>query len=184
MAVQYGFFVDGTRCVKCFSCEVACQQWHGLKAGTWLRRTVFETVEGKFPSVTRRFTSLSCMHCEDPACVAVCPVGALSKRDEDGLVVVDSARCIGCRSCALGCPFDVPRYREDKTMDKCDGCLSLGRAPGEEPRCVLTCPTRALHFGPLSEMESLASAKGGARMEGESAPSVFVAHRLKPISES
>ena len=111
-------------------------------------------------------------------------VGALSKRDEDGLVVVDSARCIGCRSCALGCPFDVPRYREDKTMDKCDGCLSLGRAPGEEPRCVLTCPTRALHFGPLSEMESLASAKGGARMEGETAPSVFVAHRLKPISES
>lgn len=69
-------------------------------------------------------------------------------------------------------------------MDKCDGCLSLGRALGEDPRCVLTCPTRALHFGPLSEMEALARAKGGARLEGETAPSVFVAHRVKPASES
>lgn len=179
-AVRYGFFVDGTRCVKCFACEVACQQWHQLRAGTWLRRTVFDTVEGRFPAVSRRFTSLSCMHCEHPACVAVCPVGAIAKREEDGLVVGDAACCIGCRSCAMACPFDVPRYREDKTMDKCDGCLTLGRAPDEDPRCVLTCPTRALHFGPLSEMEALAASKGGSRMEGDTAPSVFTAHRPRP----
>lgn len=164
--------------MKCYSCEVACQQWHELRAGTWMRRTVFEAVEGHFPSVSRRFISLSCMHCENPACVETCPVGALSKREEDGLVAGDASRCIGCRSCALACPFDVPRYRDDKTMDKCDGCLSLGRATDEEPRCVASCPTRALHFGPLSEMGALSESFGGKHLEGPTNPSVFVAYRV------
>ena len=177
MAVaQYGFFVDTTRCIKCYCCEVACQQWHGMKAGTFMRRTVHEECTGAFPDVKRTFTSLSCMHCEKPACVGVCPVKALSKRSEDGLVVVDKAKCIGCRSCALACPFDVPRYGDKKIMDKCDGCLSLGRAANEAPRCVNTCPTKALHFGEVERMAALAAKKGGSRMDGETIPSVFIAY--------
>lgn len=175
---QVGFFVDSTRCIKCYACEVACEQWHQIAAGTHLRRVVRERCEGTFPQVTREFRSLSCMHCEKPACVDVCPVGAISKRAEDGLVVGDASRCLGCRCCSLACPFDVPRYTEpNRTMDKCDGCLSLGRKPGEEPRCVSTCPTRALHFGDLDEMRRLAEAKGGVRMEGPTLPSVYVASR-------
>ena len=58
-------------------------------------------------------------------------------------------------------------------IDKCDTCLSIGRED-DQPHCVLTCPVQALHFGPLSEMEALAAEKGGARMEGETAPSVYV----------
>ncbi|WP_080798714.1 4Fe-4S dicluster domain-containing protein [Arabiibacter massiliensis] len=179
-AHQYGFFVDTTRCVKCYACEVACQQWHGMRAGTWMRRTVHESCTGTFPHVERTFTSLSCMHCENPACTAVCPVQAVTKREEDGLVVVDKGICIGCRSCALACPFDVPRYGAKKVMDKCDGCLGLGRKPDEEPRCVATCPTRALRFGRLEDMAALAAAKGGQRMEGDTAPSVYVARRNQP----
>lgn len=181
---QYGFFVDTTRCVKCYACEVACQQWHGFAAGTHMRRTVHEECMGRFPQVKRVFRSLSCMHCEKPACVGVCPVGALSKRDEDGLVVVDKGKCIGCRSCALACPFDVPRYGEKKIMDKCDGCLSLGRRAGDAPRCVNTCPTRALRFGAIEEMESLAAKKGGARLEGETIPSVFIAVTKVELQEN
>ena len=181
---QYGFFVDTTRCIKCYSCEVACQQWHQMKAGTFMRREVHEECTGTFPDVKRRFTSLSCMHCEHPACVGVCPVGALSKRDEDGLVVVDKAKCIGCRSCALACPFDVPRYGDKKIMDKCDGCLSLGRRTDEAPRCVNTCPTRALQFGDLGEMDALAARKGGKRMGGDTAPSVYIASaETQPANE-
>ena len=176
-AHQYGFFVDSTRCVKCFACEVACQQWHELKAGTSMRRTVHETQGGVFPNVTRTFASLSCMQCETPACTAVCPVQAVTKREEDGIVVVDAERCIGCRSCALACPFDVPRYGAKKVMDKCDACLSLGRKADEAPRCANTCPTKALHFGKLEDMEILAAAKDGTRMEGETGPSVFIARR-------
>ena len=181
MAEQYGFFVDSSRCVKCWACEVACQQWHEIKAGTVHRREVREEVEGTFPEVKRTFTSLSCMHCENPLCVANCPTGAVSKREEDGLVVVDSSVCIGCKTCEQACPFGVPQYAEIEgeglRMDKCDGCLSLGRGPDETPRCVNTCPTKALHFGKLADMEALASEKGGARLEGETVPSVFVARR-------
>lgn len=178
VAEQHGFFVDSTRCVKCWSCEVACEAWHEIPAGTHMRRTVHERCEGTFPAVKRTFFSLSCMHCEEPACVEVCPMRAITKREADGLVVGDPAKCVGCRCCALACPFDVPRYvGERKIMDKCDGCLSLGRKPGEDPRCVVTCPTRALHFGPLSAMADLAQAKGGWHMEGPTKPSVYLAQR-------
>lgn len=174
---QLGFFVDTTRCIKCFACEVACQQWHELKAGTYLRRQVHEFRHGTFPEVSRTFLSLSCMHCQEPACVSVCPVSAITKRAEDGLVVGNPSLCIGCRSCALACPFDVPRYTDAKLMDKCDGCLSLGLLAEDGPRCVQTCPTKALHFGPLEDMADLAAHKGGSVLPGETRPSVYYACR-------
>ena len=109
--------------------------------------------------------------------MANCPTGAVSKREEDGVVVVDDTVCIGCKTCEQACPFGVPQYVEVEgegfKMDKCDTCLSIGRED-DQPHCVLTCPVQALHFGPLSEMEALAAEKGGARMEGETAPSVYV----------
>ena len=130
---------------------------------------------GTFPDVKRTFMSLSCMHCESPLCAASCPQGAIAKREEDGLVVVDKAKCTGDKWCATACPFDVPRYGDKKVMDKCDACLSLGRKRDEAPRCVNTCPTKALHFGSIESMEALAVKKGGRRMEGYTVPSVFVA---------
>lgn len=178
MAEQYGFYVDTSRCIKCWACVVACKQWHEIEADTVSRRNVTETDEGTFPDVKRKFESLSCMHCENPLCMANCPQGAISKREEDGVVVVDEELCIGCKTCASACPFEVPQYVELEDggfrMDKCDTCLSLGREDGEMPHCVLTCPVQALHFGPLSEMEAAAKKKGGARMEGETNPSVYV----------
>lgn len=178
MSEQHGFFVDTTRCVKCYSCEIACQQWHEFKANTLLRRMVHERCEGVFPSVRRTFTSLSCMHCKDPACVSVCPVQAIEKRESDGIVLGDAEKCIGCRSCSLACPFDVPRYSEPtKTMDKCDACNSLGRAEDEDPHCVVSCPTKALQFGKLSHLKKLAEKKGGVQLEGGTDPSVYIAIR-------
>lgn len=174
---QLGFFIDATRCIKCFACEIACQQWHELKAGTYLRRQVHEFCEGSFPYVARTFLSLSCMHCAQPACVGVCPVGAITKREEDGLVVGNSHLCIGCRSCALACPFDVPRYTDAKLMDKCDGCISLGVFADDGPRCVQTCPTQALHFGPIEAMAECATGKDGHAMPGDTKPSVYYATR-------
>lgn len=175
---QFGFFVDAGRCVKCWACEVACKQWNGIEAATVQRRWVAEQCEGAFPQVSRRFVSTACNHCENPACLENCPVGAISKRDEDGAVVVDQQACIGCQTCARVCPFDVPRYLpETGAMDKCDACVGCGRTPEDQPHCVASCPTKALHWGPIDEMEALAAEKGGARVDGETAPATFVAFR-------
>lgn len=176
MSNQYGFYVDTSRCIKCWACQVSCKQWNEIPAGTTRRRWLVEEDEGVFPDVNRRFFSTSCNHCENPACVEVCPTGALTKREEDGLVVVDRKVCIGCQACAGACPFGVPTYRtgEDTTMDKCDGCVTCGKTPEDEPHCVASCPTKALHFGPIEEMEKLAAEKGGTRMEGETNPSTFI----------
>jgi Fe-S-cluster-containing dehydrogenase component len=176
---QYGFYVDTTRCIECWGCTVACKQWNRIDAGTIARRSVEESTEGTFPNVKRTFTSLSCMHCENPGCMAFCPVGALSKREEDGVVVVDRDICNGCMTCENGCPFDVPKFRtiegyEGIKMDKCDTCLSLGRQAGEDPHCVATCPLKALHFGTMTELATLAAKKGGKLMEGMTGPSVYL----------
>ena len=178
MSEQYGFYVDTSRCIKCWACQVACKQWNQIPAGTVARRTVAEEWVGEFPDVNRVFTSQACNHCERPACVENCPVGAITKREEDGLVVVDQQACIGCQTCASVCPFGIPQYRpEDGKMDKCDGCASCGKTPEDEPHCVATCPTKALHFGPIEEMEALAAEKGGARLEGETMPATFIAYQ-------
>ncbi|MBS5450173.1 MAG: 4Fe-4S dicluster domain-containing protein [Coriobacteriia bacterium] len=176
MSNQYGFFVDTSRCIKCWACVIACKQWNGIKAGGVSRRKVDETIEGTFPDVNRIFTSHACNHCENPACVESCPAGAITKREEDGIVVFDREKCIGCQTCASVCPWGVPEYDvEDGKMNKCDGCTTCGRTEEGLTHCAATCPTQALHFGPLDEMEALAAEKGGARMEGETGPCVFIA---------
>lgn len=174
MSDTYVFYVDTSRCIKCWSCEVACKQWNQTPAGTAARRWLVETDTGTFPDANRTFTSTACNHCEAPACVEQCPVGAITKRD-DGMVVVDQDTCIGCQTCSKACPFGVPNYLPDTgKMDKCDGCLTCGRTDEGLPHCAATCPTQALHFGTQAEMEELAAAKSGARMEGPTLPTTIV----------
>ena len=118
--------------------------------------------------------SLSCQHCENPACVEICPADAITKR-EDGTVIADQSKCLGCQACQTACPYGVPQYREDDgTMIKCDGCADR-RAVGLQPACAHTCFYNALYAGPLSELEALAAEREAERMEGETGPSIFVA---------
>lgn len=174
MSKQYGFSFDTERCIKCWACEVACKQWNGIKAGTIARRKVHEVESGTFPDVMRTFVSMSCMHCAEPACAAVCPAGAISKRGEDGIVVVDKEKCIGCHYCFFACPFGVPQYT-DEGMDKCDCCIGNGVTPGDTPHCVATYPTKALQFGTMEELAEKVSGKTAKQMGAAAAnPSVFV----------
>src|SRR5512136_1088820 len=98
MGKQYGFCFDADRCVMCHACEVACKASNSLEPGVnW--RKVIEIWQGEFPDVTRTFVSLSCLHCAQPSCLPACPTGAISKRETDGIVIVDQDLCNGCREC-------------------------------------------------------------------------------------
>lgn len=177
MNKQYGFLIDSDRCVDCRACVVACKTRHKIEFGVAWRR-VTTVWKGGYPNVSFRSTSMACNHCEKPACVAVCPAKAISKRSEDGIVVVDRKKCIGCHSCERACPYHAPQFGADKHMQKCDLCVDLVSS-GKKPACVSTCSANALIFGPLDEMPSLAGEKTVKRLDGPTQPSVFV-----PIPEA
>lgn len=117
------------------------------------------------------YLSISCNHCDDPACAKVCPSGAMHKR-EDGFVVVNEEVCIGCRYCHMACPYGAPQFDEVKGhMTKCDGCYERV-AEGKKPICVESCPLRALDMGPIEELR----AKYGTLAEIAPLPSAEYTH--------
>lgn len=144
-----GFFVDSANCYGCKSCQVACANEHLLTPGVFIRR-----VRQFYPDNAEghAFVSMSCNHCDNPACVDNCPVGAYTKR-EDGLVVQDHDKCIGCQTCVQACPFHAPTYDEaTSTTFKCDGCVTR-QAAGLMPVCTITCPSANLTLGEIESLE-------------------------------
>ena len=180
MEKQYGFYIDLDRCVGCSACSVACKMEHndpplpGSPVGTQAakRRRVNEILSGYYPDFKKMFVSMSCFHCAEPACIEVCPAGAISKRAADGIVIVDSNKCIGCHYCFFACPFGVPQYGDDGTMLKCDFCLER-LEKGLEPACVNTCPAQALHAGTMEELSKFVTEKAAIKLIGDTQPSVF-----------
>lgn len=154
--VQYGFWMDSRVCAGCASCVEACREANGTPDGCEARRKV---VLYDFDQGESRYVSVSCMHCAQPACVAVCPAGAISKR-ADGIVAVDQSRCIGCKYCQAACPFGAPHYTP-LGMDKCDCCLGAGVKPGKDPHCVQACPARALRYGEIEDLYRQAKEAAG-----------------------
>ncbi|MBE3598443.1 MAG: dimethylsulfoxide reductase subunit B [Limnochordaceae bacterium] len=153
---QLGFYVDMTACIGCRTCQIACKDKNDLAIGVLYRR-VYAFEGGKYPRPWLYHLSVGCNHCEAPRCVANCPTGALSKRP-DGLVVLDKARCIGCRYCVWSCPYGAPQYIEEEgRIGKCDGCADLVDQ-GLDPACVDACPMRAIEFG---DIEKLRAKHGG-----------------------
>lgn len=155
MSKQLGFLLNQKYCIGCQACQTACQARNNSDAGISLR--VADSFEDKPEEV---YLTASCHHCENPACVEVCPVGAISKREEDGIVVSDYDTCIGCQACIMACPYDAPKFNEktNKT-EKCDFCLDRV-LDGLEPECVLTCPVKVLKHGEIEELDKLGVKEG------------------------
>jgi Fe-S-cluster-containing dehydrogenase component len=184
-AKKLGLVIDLDICVGCHACAVSCKEWnagghsapltdldpYGPDAtGVWFNRVhSFEAGAGA-DGRTVHFPK-SCLHCEAPECVTVCPTGASYKRAEDGIVLVDAGTCIGCRLCAWACPYGAREFdRDDGVMKKCTLCIDrIYNENLEEvdrvPACVSTCPVGARHFGDLGNPDSavskLAAERGG-----------------------
>lgn len=164
MPVQYSIVFDEKKCIQCFGCEVACKNWRGVELGVkW--RHVYNIWHGHYPTLSSSSASVSCMHCLDPACVKACPEGAITKRANDGVVVVDQSKCIGCEACLEACPLDIPQFGSDGTMQKCDLCVNEIDYKKELPPCVETCPTHALVFKMVNKEEKIRAEQNFIRLK-------------------
>ncbi len=150
--MSMGFYFDTTRCIGCCTCMIACKGKNQLEPGTNFR-TVEHYEIGKYPDATVTHMSLSCQHCENPACLSACAAGAIYKND-DGIVLIDQEMCDGCGMCVEICPYHAPQIvPELGKAGKCDSCVAL-RAKGENPACVDACLTRCLMFGDVEELKA------------------------------
>lgn len=177
--MRYGMVIDLNRCIGCHTCSVACKSSNNLPKGMWWNRVLtaggkeMDTASGILPNVQMQYIPVACQHCDNPPCVAACPTGASYKREEDGIVLVDYDKCIGCRLCMAACPYNArsfnwqePEYSVDhavgeidapeqqfNTVAKCTFCVNR-LARGEAPACVEVCPGSARYWGDLDDPES------------------------------
>ncbi len=169
-----GILYDATLCIGCLECERGCAKENKLPYTDALEKQK-KTNENKFTYVAvhrnEKYMRRLCMHCEDPACVSVCPVGALQKT-KLGPVIYDAAKCMGCRYCMIGCPFGIPKYEWSKAIPTVKKCILCNErvVAGKQTACAEACPTGATLFGERSEL--LAEARKRLREN----PSNYVDH--------
>jgi len=165
MTTPYAFYFDATFCSGCKACQAACKDKNNLPLGVLWRR-VYEVSCGTWQqngdawnnTVFAYNISISCNHCVHPKCAGVCPVDAYVVRD-DGIVFLDSTRCVGCGYCAWACPYGAPQYNADSgCMTKCDFCID-NLEQGLPPACVAACPMRVLDYGEATTDQVLAANK-------------------------
>lgn len=138
-------WIDASRCIGCFACEVACKMEHDLPEGPRPIRIIQVGPLDQNGELVMSFQPRSCRHCNTPACVAACPREAMQKR-ADHIVFSDPEVCIGCQHCAIACPFGMPQLNPGQgKIAKCDGCIDRVEK-GLSPACVLACPTEAISF--------------------------------------
>ena len=143
------FFIDPSRCIGCQACLHACTECDTHRGESMIHLEYVERARSV------QTVPVVCMHCEQPTCAEVCPADAI-KRTGDG--VVQSARkprCIACGNCVMACPFGVPELYEDRQiMMKCDMCYDR-TSVGKKPMCATVCPSQALFFGTLEQIEQM-----------------------------
>ena len=194
---RWGMVIDQDRCIGCWTCSIACKSNNNEPLGVWWNRilTVHEDPTGmditasggidepvgEYPNLSLSYMPVNCFHCDDPPCTEVCPTAATYKR-EDGIVMMDWERCIGCRYCMIACPYNmrvfnwsVPEQvpanegtdtgdvyhvgspakppRPKGVVEKCDFCYQRVDN-GMQPFCIEVCPARARFFGDLNDPES------------------------------
>lgn len=182
---RYGMVIDTKKCIGCHVCAMACKTENNLPNDVWWNRIFtdnggemgFDMVGGSYPdNLQFGYIPVACQHCENPACVKVCPVGATYKDPETGVVRQDYDKCIGCRMCMAACPYNARTFNWNEpvratgasygdarvpergrgVMEKCTLCKER-TDEGDEPMCVRCCPADARVFGDLDDPDSAVS---------------------------
>ena len=146
--------IDLDSCIGCHSCAVVCKQENNVGLGTFYNKVLTVGSSGTYPDLEMYYLPVSCQHCDNPECVSVCPTGASYKRD-DGVVLVDHSKCIGCQYCLYGCPYGVRQMDEEHGVaQKCTLCSQITADGSDVPACVHNCNCGARFFGDYDDPES------------------------------
>lgn len=191
-----GLLITPEVCIGCRGCQTACKEWNKLRADHTVNRGTNENPPDLTPNLYTKiryveveakgldwlFISQRCMHCGNAGCINICPAPGALTRSKEGAVVFDKQKCIGCKLCQAGCPFNVPRYDENDRVSKCHLCEDR-IASGLEPACSKTCPTDAIRYGDREDLMAAARKEGYKTLYGETdlaGLGVMYAFREKP----
>jgi len=188
------FVIDVAKCNGCYCCQIACKDEHVGNDWSpyakpqpdtghfWLK--VDEMERGSIPKVKVTYIPRLCMHCDDPPCLSACPENAIVKR-ADGAVLIDPAKCNGCKACVDACPYEAIYLNEElKIAQKCTMCAHIldGKDPlVKEPRCVEVCPHNAILFGEYEEFKDLIAKAETLKPELKTKPRVYYLNLPKPF---
>lgn len=173
-----GMLYDATKCVGCKACMSACKRVNSDYGSLSYERASFDKdglwdapqdLSGSTRTLIKLFkesdkkwsyVKYSCMHCQKPSCVSVCPVSAMTRDATTGIVDYNKNACIGCRYCQIACAFNIPKFQWDKAIPeivKCDLCKNTNLVKKGITACAEVCPVGAITFGKRKEL--LAEAK-------------------------
>ncbi len=162
----YGILYDSTLCIGCQNCEMVCAEKYGFPAPEDYPEpgVVRETNENRRVAINcfntsrgEQYVRHACNHCNNPACASACLTRAMYKTEE-GPVIWREEKCMGCRSCIISCPFNIPKFEyhsANPKIQKCRMCYELMQE-GETPVCVANCPAEAMVFGKRRDLIEMA----------------------------
>ena len=188
---EIGMLYDATKCVGCKACMAACKRVNGDYGSLSYEKAKFDPdglwdapadLSGSTRTLIKLFkesesrwsyVKYSCMHCQKPSCVSVCPVSAMTKDKVSGVVDYNKNTCIGCRYCQVACAFNIPKFQWEKSIPqivKCDLCKNTNLREKGISACAEVCPVGAIKFGKRKDL--LQEAKTRLREN----PDKYIAH--------
>ena len=153
---HYSMVMRQNLCVDCERCMEACVQTNHVPSYGW-RTNILERTRAIGPGENETiFMPVLCNQCNEPPCVRVCPTVATYKDTTTGIVMMESKKCIGCKTCMAACPYNARYFKEEtRAIDKCNFCWDTRLAKGmADTACVEACPAGVRVFGDLSDPDS------------------------------